>query len=397
MKVLHINEHIEITGGVEVYLQQLQPLLNHHKVESEWMGIKKNGTAYLTALGQKAQFEHCGDLLKLEKWLKEFLDKKSIDLLHLHSITDPSLVNLCIKLRPSLRSLHEPRMFCPGAGKFWRKSERICTQAYGWHCFYHIYAEACASRHPKRVIAAYRNTDFEVKQASRLYKKMIVMSSYMKKEASAAGIPAEKIIVNPYFTPYIEPNHLTDNSKAEIQHFLFVGRLIRHKGVHKLINAMISVMKIRPNIRLNILGSGINEHSLKALVNEHGFADRILFHGWQDRNAINSYMRECYAVVFPSIYPEAFGIVGIEAMMYGKPVIAFNVGGVSEWLKNNENGHLLDDITEEALEKAILSISDDKKSYHRFSANARQMAENKFIPEQHLAKLINVYKECLES
>ena len=101
-------------------------------------------------------------------------------------------------------------------------------------------------------------------------------------------------------------------------------------------------------------------------------------------------------IIFPSIYPEAFGIVGIEAMMQGKPVVGFNVGGVSTWLKNEITGFLTKPGDTEMLREKAELLLNDAEIYNRMSRNARSEALKKFVPAVHIGKLIEIYRGRIE-
>ena len=78
-------------------------------------------------------------------------------------------------------------------------------------------------------------------------------------------------------------------------------------------------------------------------------------------------LHKSYVVLFPSIYPEAFGISGIEAMMRAKPVVAFNVGGVSTWLEHNKTGILVQSLNQMntlQLLRKLLIVKLNTKAYH---------------------------------
>ena len=126
-----------------------------------------------------------------------------------------------------------------------------------------------------------------------------------------------------------------------------------------------------------------------------GLEEKIIFHGWLPRNEINIFLKQCYLVIFPSTYPESFGIVGIEAMMNSKPVVAFNTGGVATWLSNLKNGFLvpLGNISE--MRQAISRLLEDVDLYSQQSLEARAIAIKKFTPDVHMNMLIekiaNIY------
>ena len=144
---------------------------------------------------------------------------------------------------------------------------------------------------------------------------------------------------------------------------------------------------------MDIIGDGLFKSELLNLISSENIpTEKIIFHGWLSHTETLQKIKDTYLVVFPSIYPEAFGIVGIEAMMHSKPVVAFDAGGVSSWLQNNITGFLVDVKDEKKFEEKLNTLLHDEDLYREFSLNARKRALEKFIPELHLHTLVELYK-----
>lgn len=118
--------------------------------------------------------------------------------------------------------------------------------------------------------------------------------------------------------------------------FLFVGRLVYYKGVNVLIEAFAGI----ENAELTIIGCGDMEEDLKAYINEHGMSDRVHFLGKVEEDSLYREFSKCDVFVLPSIAKsEAFGLVQLEAMAFGKPVINTNLpSGVPEVSINGITG-----------------------------------------------------------
>lgn len=396
MNILHLNDKISVVGGVEVYLDQLQHLLPPKGVGSEWCGISASKDGYEVRVYPDDTPQASGSIGDILSFLKGFIEKHEIDIINIHSISDPELIRNCFHLRPVIRTSHEPRMFCPGQGKFLRFSESVCRKPFGAHCFWDTYLEGCSNRHPLRLLNAYQNTRFEINEASRQYRRIMVMSDYMATESVLAGIPEENLIINPYFTPRTE--EVRYHSWEGEKRLLFLGRFISHKGLHIMIEAVLPLLSRHPDLFLDIIGDGIYYPGLKAAISQlqdKGFKQRVVFHGWKGREEIGSFLDNSFLVIFPSIYPEAFGIVGIEAMMHGRPVVGFDVGGVGTWLKDDENGRLVEAGNTGAMTQAIEEILNDRDLYKKYCEKGRQMALESYLPDIHLDNLIKIYQSAL--
>ncbi|OAB88523.1 glycosyltransferase [Janibacter melonis] len=104
---------------------------------------------------------------------------------------------------------------------------------------------------------------------------------------------------------------------------LFVGRLVRSKGVHELVDALAQT---RAPVDLDLAGVGPEEGALRRRVTDLGLDDRVTFHGWLDRPAVADLYRRADLFAFPS-YREPGGTVTLEAMSWGLPVVVADRGG----------------------------------------------------------------------
>jgi glycosyltransferase involved in cell wall biosynthesis len=393
MNILHINDKVEIKGGVEVYIQQLMDLGEKCGISNYWLGVYSKNNSLYDLKNSSQIIENNIKLNIVLDHIKYFCKKNKVDTIHIHSISNPKLLNGIFKIKPVVRSMHEPRIVCPGHGKFWRESETICNKPYGLHCVYHAYKEGCCNRHPKRLVAAMRNVAFETSVGKNNYKAIIVMSEYMKEEALKVGYLESQLVLNPCFTPIVRNDELINTSDASTKSILYVGRLSKTKGVHYLIEAAKTILVSHTNIQIDIVGSGHDEVFFKSLIPEY-LSNYFVFHGWKNQEEVNQLMHKAYILVFPSIYPEAFGISGIEAMMRAKPVIGFDVGGVSTWLKEGVTGFLVAaKNTNQLIEKIDILIR-NKALYQKISVGGRKAARRYFCEEKHISKLKQVYQNA---
>lgn len=117
----------------------------------------------------------------------------------------------------------------------------------------------------------------------------------------------------------------------------FIGRLVYEKGVHVLLDAVPRILERRPGTRFVIAGEGPLRAELEARAHALGIARRVTFYGYADDNARDRFFRTAQAAVFPSLY-EPFGIVALEAMASGTPVIVGRTGGFAEIVRHGANG-----------------------------------------------------------
>lgn len=120
------------------------------------------------------------------------------------------------------------------------------------------------------------------------------------------------------------PEGVDRSSRADRVRLLYVGRLVRTKGIREAIGA-ISLLRDLPVV-LDVVGEGFDRAACETLVFKLGIADRVVFHGWRSRGQLESFYRAADIFVFPS-YREPGGNVTFEAMGYGLPLVVSDRGG----------------------------------------------------------------------
>ncbi len=154
----------------------------------------------------------------------------------------------------------------------------------------------------------------------------------------------------------------------------------RYKGVDTVIESLPAVAAHVPDVQYLIVGDGTDVGRLKGLANEVGVADRVHFLGLVDDAVLRGYYQTCDAFVMPSA-KEGFGIVFLEAMQYGKPVIAANVGGSPEVVENSVTGLLVEYGNVPQLVQAITDLCLDPEKRRRLGqAGYRRLQEQFTYP-----------------
>jgi glycosyltransferase involved in cell wall biosynthesis len=173
--------------------------------------------------------------------------------------------------------------------------------------------------------------------------------------------------------------------------FLTVGNLVWVKGHEILLKAFAWVFKGKHHVYLRIGGDGPLRGKLERLCHHLGIKDQVKFLGQLTREQVLAEMRRCDAFVLPSFY-ETFGVVLIEALACGKPVIATACGGPEE-IVNSANGILVPPGDKVALGRAMLQMLDSIGSYER--EIIRQHCLNLFGEATVVSRLRKVYEHVL--
>jgi glycosyltransferase involved in cell wall biosynthesis len=227
--------------------------------------------------------------------------------------------------------------------------------------------------------------------------KIVVNSRYMRnKIVNYYKIDPGKIVIIPNgvtlerFSGWNKSYRL-----AGFPSILYVGALREGKAVDVLIRALVGLKSEHPKVKLHIVGAGSSLSYLKALSVQEGIERDVIFWGQADYFSIPKFYRGADICVFPSRH-EAFGIVILEAMASGKPVVASNGGGIPEIISDGENGVLVKPDDPDALAESILTLLRDGTLRNRLSHNALKTAAN-YSWDKIAEKYILLYKNLANS
>ncbi len=144
-----------------------------------------------------------------------------------------------------------------------------------------------------------------------------------------------------------------------------VGRLVKRKSIETILHAL---PELDESINLIIVGDGPEKEPLRQMVRALSLETRVVFTGYIDDSEKYSYIKNSNLFVLTSLH-EGFGIVFMEAMYYGLPIVCTNHGGQVDFLKNEENAILIDVGDVKACREAIARFHEDKKLYKKCSRN----------------------------
>jgi glycosyltransferase involved in cell wall biosynthesis len=155
---------------------------------------------------------------------------------------------------------------------------------------------------------------------------------------------------------------------------LYVGRIDRRKGVDTAVEALTH---LPPEARLTVVGGWDEgaEADLAAVAEDIGVRDRVTFAGQREREQVADAYGEADAVLFPVRWGEPWGLVPLEAMARGRPVVATGRGGSGEYLRNGENCVLFEADDATALAAAVKLLASDAGLRHRLCEHGLRTAE----------------------
>jgi glycosyltransferase involved in cell wall biosynthesis len=181
---------------------------------------------------------------------------------------------------------------------------------------------------------------------------------------------------------------------------LFVGRLVERKGVHVLLDAVRRLAADR-EVLLDIVGDGPLREVLARQAEELALGGTVRFHGLVSETALAEHYAACDAFVLPAVVDskgdtEGLGVVLIEALAHGKPVIASGVGGIPDIVRNGETGMLVPPGDPGALAQAVSAYMDNPALARRLADQGRRHVEEAFSWKGITEKLSRLYHRVVE-
>jgi glycosyltransferase involved in cell wall biosynthesis len=296
---------------------------------------------------------------------------------HLHQFDDPEIVAAIRETTPAVISSHGYSACTSGVHYFRPGSE--CMRAHGPGCIPRL--PACAhTSDPRGLPASYRKASRSL-AALRLADLALSYSSVVDRHLAINGIARRGVI--PLFTtmaPAVGSGH------AGRRRVVFAGRLVLPKGIAVLIRAARRV-----DAEFVVCGDGWRLEQMRRLAQKLGVAERVEFRGWLSSEALAVELAEASLVAMPSLWPEPFGLIGIETFAAGRPVVASATGGVGDWLQDGVSGLTVKAGDERELATAIERLLDDPDRQAQMGAAGRQTVAERFSEERHVAALLEAY------
>lgn len=197
-----------------------------------------------------------------------------------------------------------------------------------------------------------------------------------------------EVIPNIVNTEKFLPNN---RAEEDVFRFLSVSFLNPNKNVDLTIKAFSRAFKNKNNVELYIAGDGSERLKLEALVKDLSIESKVKFLGKVKREDLPSFLNNGDAFVLPSKY-ETFGVVYIEALACGLPIIATKCGGPEDFYRE-DLGYIIDVGDEEALCDAMINIIENKEKYD--STSMSKYVKNRFSKEVIVKKIEEIYEVIL--
>ncbi|MDX1932662.1 MAG: glycosyltransferase family 4 protein [Capsulimonadales bacterium] len=383
MKILWLNDFANFTGGCERYIFDTATLLAARGVESS---ILYDVTDTTSPAFTKAFAGGAFPRVDLARQIRELAP----DVIYVHRLNDSrALETLANGAVPSVRFFHDHKLFCPREHKYTVLTKETCTRTVGFGCFTCLGVVNKVPREQGLIRLTLPGTlRQEQRRNAETFTAIVVGSQYMADHVTAHGFDRDRVHSLPLFVRQPEESIALRSVTRENDLLLFVGQLTTGKAVDILLR---SLKATTTPARLLIHGTGKFEAEYRNLTSELGLNERVTFGGKADGDTLAAAYRRAAAVVFPSRTPETFGLVGPEAMSHGTPVIATRVGGMTEWLEQDVTGLAVPPNDVAALTAAIDRLMTDDELRRRLGQQGRQRYFERFTPERHVERLLEVF------
>jgi glycosyltransferase involved in cell wall biosynthesis len=319
------------------------------------------------------------------------LAAERVDVVHLHQINNEHLVQAIAARWPTFYFVHNHILTCPSGTRLFMASWEMCPQpGPAASCFVNAYTRRCGARRPSHVLGR----QLACLRARAFSRGLLlgVDSQYMKGTLVASGYPAEDIVVTATVTEIVPPPDEYFPAHAP-PHILYVGQLSEVKGLPILLQ---SLARLSTPARLHVAGEGYLLAALQRQVGELGLRERVTFHGHASRAQLAALLRESTVLAVPTRYPEPFGLVGPEAMAHARPVVAFAVGGIPEWLEDEVTGLLARPNDLDGFTRNLERLLQNPAEARQMGQAGRRRWEEQFHPRFHVATLIRTYTELCD-
>ena len=314
--------------------------------------------------------------------LRRYIKTVAPDIIHMSSNDKyQSTVLLACAGVPTILTVRTYHLICYTTNACYNNFTRACRCVRGisLHCF----TRGCISG--IKFILLYAPLKVQFFFYRLIISRFIVPSKRLYSFLEARGV--KNLEYTPHFTP-VDIKEWKNQKKVDI---IFVGRIYQYKGIFDLVNAFKLVKQEIRGVTLRIVGTGPDLPDLRRFAEKEGLTEDIQFAGRIPHEKISEEYANAKITVMPSLWAEQFGLVGVESMSCGTPVVAYDTGGISDWLIDGENGFLVKRNDIRGLSQKIIAILTEDGLRERFSENGLKYVADHFEKTKIISKIKQVY------
>ncbi|MFN0078813.1 MAG: glycosyltransferase family 4 protein [Prosthecobacter sp.] len=387
MNILYVHERFGSLAGAEANAFITATELagrGHHIGILHGPGTGKNEDGWSRTFVER--FALNGDAISRTR---EALAKFQPDVVYVHKMADLDVIQTLVDSGvPLARMVHDHDIYCMRSYKYHYFSRQICTRAASLYCV--LGCGACVVKNnsggfPLKWVS-YRAKQREI-ALNRRFHRMVVVTRYMRDELLKNGFDANRIEIHAPVPRMGDPELRSSFSDRNL--ILYAGQIIRGKGVDVLLE---SLAKVKSKFECIILGDGNHKAYCEELSRKLGLADRVHFKGFIPQEELKAYYRECSVVALSSVWPEPIATIGLEVMRYALPVVAFDAGGIKDWLIDGHNGHLVPWMDRAAFASRLDDLLQDKAKAKELGENGLKLVSERYDFPTYIADLESMFE-----
>lgn len=336
MRVLLITDWNRGRGGAESYITDLKAGLEEEgdavRLLTSSAGTAGDGRAEYVAFGTEnviaqavLQIVNPFAIATVRRAVREFRPEAVVVNMFAHHLSPLALG--AIGGLPAVLLVSDYKCVCPVGSKL-LPDNTLCRDHAGRICL----ERGCVGfAHWLRDLARYAL----VRRQLRRFGAILCCSDWVTATLLEHGLAARTL-----YWPSIPPTPRFRREAAPTARLLFIGRLDREKGVELLLRSFAALPDRARGVELRIGGQGPLRPALEALARSLGIADRVAFLGWLDAGSVEAELARAWALVVPSLWAEPLGLVAVEAVSRGVPVVVSANGGLAEIVEPGVTGLL---------------------------------------------------------
>jgi glycosyltransferase involved in cell wall biosynthesis len=391
MKLLYVHERFGALAGAEA---------NAHITATELgkrghtMGILHGPSTGKNEAGWNATFT---DRFPIDPEAGAESTRKAIatfnpDVIYVHKMADLSVIQALVDSgKPLVRMVHDHDIYCMRSYKYNYFTREICTRAASPYCIFPCLASVVRNSGPGLPLkwVSYSDKKREI-ALNQQFRRMVVVTTYMRDELLNNGFDGSRIRIHAPVPRMGDPNLRSTFSDRNL--ILYAGQIIRGKGVDVLLE---SLAKVKTPFECIILGDGNHKTACEELSRKLGLQDRVHFKGFIPQDELKAYYRECSVVALSSLWPEPIATIGLEVMRYALPVVAFDAGGIKDWLIDGHNGYLVGWMDRDAFARRIDELLKDKPKARALGENGLKLVSERYDFDGYIRDLEALFAEVM--
>jgi glycosyltransferase involved in cell wall biosynthesis len=388
VRVLLITDWLRGIGGAERYITGVRDGLraagDEVRLLTSSVGTAGDGSADYRAFGSESiaaklvlQIANPFAMAAVRSALRDFRPEVVLVNMYEHQLSPAILGRL--RAVPTVLTVSDYKGICPISTKL-LPSGRLCDQRAGMVCW----RSGCVSLpHWLRDQPRYAL----IRSGRRHVGRILACSRWVQRELALDGVEAEHLAL-----PVPAPGPYFRRVPAARPLFVFCGRLDHIKGVPLLLHAFARLRTDMPTASLRIVGEGPQRERLEQLVQGLGLRDVVTFRGWVPPSQVEGELADAWALVVPSLWAEPLGLVALEAIVRGVPVIASSAGGLGEIVEPGSSGLLFPNGDEEQLARHLAAVASGRAfPSHTLPDAVVQRAAEAHSPDRHIERLRRIF------